>query len=195
MFQDMMDKLRSIRLHFTLTAVLEVVLGIVFMIWARDVMGIFARVVGVIVIAMGVIEILGKIFDDTARMIGILSGLILVVLGGWIVLHPTGIISVIPVIIGVGLVAHGIQNFSLALAGKRTSAPKWGWMIVMSIATIILGVICIVCAIEVASIAVRISGIFMILDGLASIFMVHRVNKAERDVDSVITRETDLGDY
>ncbi len=195
MLNDIAEKIRSIRLHFTVTAVLEVVLGIVFLIWARDVMDIFAQFMGVIVIIMGLVEVFAKIFDDTARMIGILTGLLLVIIGGWIVFHPTGIIAVIPIIIGVGLIVHGIQNFSLALAGKRSDAPKWGWMIVMSVVTILLGIICIVCAVQVVGIAVRVAGVFMILDGLASIFMVHRVNKAERDVDSVITRETDLGDF
>lgn len=195
MFQDIADRLRSIRLHLSVTAVLEIVLGVVFLIWARDVVDIFAQVVGVIVIVMGLVEVFAKIFDDTARMIGILTGLILVAVGGFIVLHPAGIISIIPIIIGVGLVAHGIQNFSLALAGKRSGASKWGWMVVMSIVTIVLGVVCIVCAVQVVSIAVRIGGAFMIIDGLASIFMVHRVNRAERDVDSVITKETDLGDF
>ena len=195
MFQDIADRLRSIRLHLSVTAVLEIVLGVVLLIWARDVVDIFAQVVGVIVIVMGLVEVFAKIFDDTARMIGILTGLILVAVGGFIVLHPAGIISIIPIIIGVGLVAHGIQNFSLALAGKRSGASQWGWMVVMSIVTIVLGVVCIVCAVQVVSIAVRIGGAFMIIDGLASIFMVHRVNRAERDVDSVITKETDLGDF
>ncbi|MCR5098226.1 MAG: DUF308 domain-containing protein [Lachnospiraceae bacterium] len=195
MFQDIAEKIKSIRLHFTVTALLEVVLGVVFLIWARDVMGIFAQFVGAIVIIMGIVEILAKLFEERARAIGILTGLVLVIVGGWIVLHPTGIISIIPIIIGVGLMAHGIQNFSLALAGKSSGAHKWGWMIVMSVVTILLGVVCIVCAVQVVDIAVRVAGVFMILDGLASIFMIHRVNKAERDVDSVITRETDLGDF
>ncbi len=192
MFSDMLDKLKSIRLHFTLTAVLEVILGVVLLIWPLTVVGILAKVVGVIVIAMGAIEIFAKIFDDYARAAGILTGLVLVILGGWIVLHPAGIVSIIPIIIGVGLVVHGIQNFTLALAGKRTGAPKWGFLVVLSVITILLGVVSIVCAIRVVDIAVRVAGLFMILDGLGSIFMVHRVNKAERDIDSVITRESDI---
>ena len=194
MFNDIAEKLKEIRLHFTLTAVLELVLGVILMIWPLTVVELLAKIVGVTVIAVGLIELVAKIFDEVARTAGILVGLILVVLGGWIVMHPSGVISIIPIMIGVGLVAHGIQNASLALAGKRSDVRGWGWMIGASIATVLLGVVCIVCAIEVVDIAVRVAGIFMVLDGLASIFMIRKVNRAERDVDSVITRETDLGD-
>ncbi len=194
MFNDIAEKLKEIRLHFTLTAVLELVLGVILMIWPLTVVELLAKIVGVTVIAVGLIELVAKIFDEVARTAGILVGLILVVLGGWIVMHPSGVISIIPIMIGVGLVAHGIQNTSLALAGKRSDVRGWGWMIGASIATVLLGVVCIVCAIEVVDIAVRVAGIFMVLDGLASIFMIRKVNRAERDVDSVITRETDLGD-
>ncbi len=195
MFQDLTDKLKSIRLHFTVTALLEVVLGVVLLIWPLTVVGILAKIVGVFVIAIGVVELVAKIFDEAARAAGILIGLILIILGGWVFFHPTAVVSIVPIMIGVGLVVHGIQNFSLAIAGKNTGAPKWGWMIFASVAIILLGVVCVVCAIEVVDIALRVAGVFMVLDGLASIFMVHRVNKAERDVDSVITRETDLGEF
>ena len=192
MFQEMMDKLRAVRLHFTLTAILEAVLGVVLLIWPLGVVGFLATVVGVIVITMGLIVLASKIFDDVARMPGILIGLILVIVGGWIVLNPAGIVSIIPIMIGVGLVVHGVQNIMLALSARSVEAPRWGWMIFASVCVIILGVICIVCAIRVVDIAVRIGGIFMIIDGLSSIFMVHGVNKAERDVDSVIVKETDI---
>ncbi len=195
MFQDLTDRLKAIRLHFTVTAVLEVVLGVVLLIWPLTVVGILAKVVGVLVIAIGAVELVAKIFDESARAAGILAGLVLIVLGGWVFFHPTAVVSIVSVLIGVCLILHGIQNFSLALAGKGTDAPKWGWMIFASVAIIFLGVICIVCAIEVVDIALRVAGVFMVLDGLASIFMVHRVNRAERDVDSVITRETDLGEF
>ena len=195
MFQDMIERFKAIRLHFTLTAVLELVLGVVLLIWPLTVVGLLATVVGVIVIAMGLVILVSKLFDDVGRAPGVLIGLILIIVGGWIVLHPAGIISIIPIMIGVGLVVHGAQNFSLALVAQRVDAPRWGWMIVAAVITIVFGVICIVCAIRVVDIAVRIGGIFMIIDGLSSIFMIHRVNKAERDVDSVIVKETDLGDY
>ena len=192
MFNDLIDRLKAIRLHFTVTAVLEVVLGVVLLIWPLTVVGLLAKILGVVLIVTGLVELVAKIFDDTARAAGILIGLILVVLGGWIVIHPAGIISIIPIIIGVGLIAHGVQNFSLALDGKKYSAPRWGWMLFASVFTMVLGVICIVCALRVVDIAVRVGGFFLIYDGLASILMVHRVNKASRDVDSVIIEETDI---
>ena len=192
MFQEMIEKLKSVRAHFTLTAILEAVLGVVLLIWPLEVVGLLASVVAVIVIVMGLIVLASKIFDDAGRAPGILIGLILVIVGGWIVLHPAGIVSIVPVMIGVGLVVHGAQNFMLALSARSVGAPRWGWMIFASVCIIVLGVICVVCALRVVDIAVRIAGIFMIIDGLSSIFMVHGVNKAERDVDSVIVKETDI---
>ena len=192
MFNDFIDRLKAIKLHFTVTAVLEVVLGIILLIWPLTVVGLLAKVLGVILIITGLVEIVAKIFDDSMRLAGLVVGLILLILGGWIVYHPGSIISIIPIIIGVGLIGNGIMHFSLALEGKKVGAERWGFMVVAAVVTMILGAICIVCALQVVDIAVRIGGFFLVYDGIASILMVRRVNKASRDVDSVILDETDI---
>ena len=192
MFNDLIDRLKAIKLHFTVTAVLEVVLGIILLIWPLTVVGLLAKVLGVILIITGLVEIVAKIFDDSMRLPGLIVGLILLILGGWIVYHPGSIISIIPIIIGVGLIGNGIMHFSLALEGKKVGAERWGFMVVAAVITMILGAVCIVCALQVVDIAVRIGGFFLVYDGIASILMVRRVNKASRDVDSVIIDETDI---
>ena len=94
-------------------------------------------------------------------------------------------------IIGVVLVLHGIQNLSLAFAGRAARMPYWKGAIVMGIVGIVFGVICIVCAFQMVTLAVRIMGLLMIYDGLTSGLIVWRVNRAEMDiVDSHIIRET-----
>ncbi len=191
----MIEKLKAIRLHFTLTSVLEIALGIILLIWSLLVVGILAKVIGIVVVVCGLVEVVAKIFDDRARIAGIFAGLILSIIGGWIFIHPEGIIKIIPIFIGAGLVVHGIQNFALANEGRKVNAPKWGLLIVGAVISIILGGVCIFCAIRVVDLAVKIGGVFMIYDGLASILMIHHVNRAERDVDSVIISERDVEDF
>ena len=195
MWDEFVEKMKTIRLHMTASALVCVILGIVFMIWPGQVTTIAAYFVGAMLVLIGAIEIVSKIVNDENRSSGLLVGLLVLVIGIWIILHPEVAISLIPIVIGVVLVVNGIQNLSLALSGKRADADRWGWMIVTALITLIFGILCIVCAFGVIKLVMRLVGLALIFDGVSSMVMVHHVNVAERAVDTVILHEEDVDDF
>lgn len=195
MLDNIIEKLKSIRLHITASAVACVALGVVFLIWPQQITNFIAYVVGALLIAFGAIQAVTKIINNENRSSGLLVGLLILIIGIWIIVHPQTAVSLIPMVIGVVLVVSGIQEMSLAFTAKNVDASKWGWMIVGAAITIVFGIICICVAFNIVTIAMRLLGIFLIYDGVSSMLMVHHVNVAEKVVDSTITREEDVDDF
>ncbi|MCR4798380.1 MAG: DUF308 domain-containing protein [Lachnospiraceae bacterium] len=195
MWEELIEKMRSIRLHMTASALICVILGVVLLIWPTQVTALVAYFIGGLLIVIGGIQVIGKIFNDNNRSSGLLVGLVVLAIGVWIILQPTKAVSFIPIVIGVVLVVSGVQNLSLAISGKRANADRWGLMIASAILSIVFGVLCVACAFGVIKLVMRLVGLALIYDGISSMLMVHHVNMAERAVDSVILREEDVDDF
>ncbi len=195
MFDNFIEKLKAIRLHITLSAVVCVILGFIFLIWPAEVTSLIAVAVGVLLIVIGAVQVISKLISQDKRYTGLLVGFIVLILGVWILISPTRAASIIPIVIGVVLVASGVQELSLAITAKHVDATKWGWMIAGSVLTIVFGIVCICMAFAIIKVAMRLLGLFLIYDGISSMVMVRHVNVAERVVDSVVTKEEDVDDF
>lgn len=188
-----MDRLKSLRLHVTFGSLGVVVLGIIFLAWPGAIANTIAKIIGIILTLIGATQFFGKLLGKENRSSGMLVGALITVIGIWVVLHPTQAASIIPMIIGVVLTVHGIQDFSLAFAGRKVRMPHWGIGLAIGVIDIVMGIFCIVCAFQTVTIALQIMGIMMIYDGLTGMMVVHRVNRAEKDiVDSRIIEEDDI---
>lgn len=195
MLDNLVEKLKSIRLHITATALACVILGFIFLIWPSQVTSLIAVVVGVLLIVIGAIYVISKLINQENKFSGMLVGFVVLILGVWILLNPSSAKTIIPIVIGVVLVASGVQELRLSFAAKHVDASKWGWMIAGSVLTIVFGIICIFAAFEILNLAMRLLGLFLIYDGVSSMVMVRHVNVAERVVDSVVTKEEDVDDF
>ncbi len=195
MFDNIIEKLKAIRLHITVSALVCVVLGFIFLIWPAQVTELIAFAVGVLLIVIGAVQVISKLINEDKKYTGILVGFIVLILGVWILISPARAASIIPIVIGVVLVASGVQELSLAITAKNVDANKWGWMIAGSVLTIVFGIICVCMAFSIIKVAMRLLGLFLIYDGISSMIMVRHVNVAERVVDSVVTKEEDVDDF
>ena len=195
MFDNIIEKLKAIRLHMTLSALICVILGVIFLIWPAQVTSLIAIAVGVLLIVIGAVQVISKLINEENRSSGLLVGFIVLILGVWILVNPSKAASIIPIVIGVVLVASGVQELSLSFTAKNVDATKWGWMIAGSVLTILFGIVCICMAFSIIKVAMRLLGLFLIYDGVSSMIMVRHVNVAERVVDSVVTKEEDVDDF
>lgn len=192
----MMEKLKSIKIDVTLSAVLSIALGVLLVMWPGTVVEMIARVIGVILMASGVVALVPRLMDVVKRYTSIIVSLLVTMIGLWMFLRPQGVASVIPIAIGVLLVVHGIQDLSLAIEGKKTKAHNWWSIPVMAVLNIILGIFCICNAFGLVKMSLILIGIMLIYDGLSDMFIVHKVNKASREfVDSTILHEEDVDDF
>ena len=185
----MAEKIRSMRLNVTAGALLVLLMGVVFVIWPGAVIRTIAQMIGFILILIGVSQLVGKLFSNVNKSSGMLVGALIAVVGFWIWINPGRAASIIPVIVGVILVIHGVQNISLAFISRGYGMARWGVILFGGILNLLCGIACIAYAFGVVALGIRIVGIMLIYDGISSMLTVTRVNRYEREYIDVDFRE------
>ena len=73
------------------------------------------------------------------RWLEILLGIVYIIAGIYLLMHPVGGLLALTLLLGSFLVVYGI--FALVLAFRMRPAPGWGWVLFDAIVTILLGVL------------------------------------------------------
>lgn len=188
----MFEKLKNLRVNLTAGALLCIVLGIVCIIWPTEIVKIAVLLIGIVFIIAGIAEFISGAVGDIKKPVSIGLGVLLLIVGIWVVANKMSAAKIFPIMIGIILIVSACEDFSLSAAGKNASAPNWQGIILSGAIKLVLGIIAITFAFKVVKYATVISGIFLLIDGVASIFTVHKVNRAEGVFDSTIKSERDL---
>ncbi len=73
------------------------------------------------------------------RWLEFLLGIIYIIAGIYLLMHPVGGLLAITLLVGSFLIVYGV--FALILAFRMRPAPGWGWVLFDAIVTILLGVL------------------------------------------------------
>jgi ABC-type spermidine/putrescine transport system permease subunit II len=111
------------------------------------------------------------------------------IVGVWIFLKPGSIVSLIPIVIGVILAVHGVQDVKMALESKNGGYDRWWIMLIIAIISIAFGVLCIVNAFGMVKLAMQFVGAALIYDGISDLWVVTKtvrtVKEMEREAKAV----------
>lgn len=176
----MKETLRRIKADVILSAVVCVVLGVVLFVWPKETIDVFCKVLAAALMIMGIVNILTYITSKFQRLFTGILGLIEALVGAWIFLKPESVVSLIPIVIGVILVIHGIQDLKLAMEAQENGCEKCWSMLAIAVIGIALGVLCIVNAFGLVKLATKIIGVALIYDGVSDIWIVNRTVRAAK---------------
>ena len=180
----MVNFLKSIKFNILGSATLCLILGIILVVYPSTSLTVVCRVVGAIVLITGLGMIFSYLRSETKGIlarIGLVFGSILVIVGGFIVLRPLGIVSIIPIVFGILLVYHGIANMRQALELHQYKDNGWWLPVLIAASTIVLGIVIMRKPFGTVSMLMRIIGACLIYDGLANTMLVGRFVKSIRN--------------
>ena len=188
----MVDFLKGLRVNYTASAVLCILLGLVLLIWPGTTTQIVCMMLGLVLLIYGGVQIILYLASRERSMISqgmMLLGIIVAVIGVWILVRPEMIIMAVPVIVGILIVIHGIHNISQAIALKRDGYEGWWIACLMGVLTAALGAVLIYNPFEVVNTVVRLIGVFLIYDGLSDMWIISRVFKVKKGKDRIVDGE------
>lgn len=192
----MIEKLKSIKINITLSALLSIVVGVMLIAYPETVVTIITRAIALVLIISGVVLFVPQLFEPIKSYLAIIVSILIGMIGLWMFFRPTMMASLLPIAIGVLLVVHSVQDVALGFEAKQNKADNWWSILLMAVLNLILGILCICNAFGLVKITMILIGIMLVYDGVSGIFIVHKVNKSARTVvDSEILREEDLDDY
>lgn len=179
----MREMLRKIKADVILSAILCIILGIVLFVYTAQATNLICTILALFLIVMGAGHIVTYLLNKNKNTVRLICGIIVLVIGVWILANPAVVISLIPAIIGVILLLHGIEGIRLAVDTKQANDTTWISGLILSVITIIFGLVLIVRAFEAAQIAFKVVGIALIYDGVSKLFIVSRAAKATRNME------------
>ena len=192
-----MNYIKSLKVNYSLSAVICVILGIVLLVWPGQSTQVVCMVLGIVLGGFGLIQIILYLEKKEKTMVShsmMMLGVVLAVIGGWIVLKPETIIKAVPMIVGILIVIHGFHNAVQAIDLKKMQYDNWWVALLLSLLTVALGVVLICNPFTIVDTVVRIIGAFLVYDGLSDMWILSRVFKTKKNREKIIDTDAVIVD-
>ena len=192
-----MNYIKSLKVNYSLSAVICVILGIVLLVWPGQSTQVVCMVLGIVLGGFGLIQIILYLATKEKTMVShsmMMLGVVLAVIGGWIVLKPETIIKAVPMIVGILIVIHGFHNAVQAIDLKTMQYDNWWVALLLSLLTVALGVVLICNPFTIVDTVVRIIGAFLVYDGLSDMWILSRVFKTKKNREKIIDTDAVIVD-
>jgi len=150
-----------------LTSIILLILGIILLIIPGSIVTTVIRIFGLIIIALGVLSIIGS-SKNTNSNVELIYGILISILGLVFVSNPEVIASIIPFILGVWIVIRSLFKLQIVASIRKTN-PEYIKPLIINIITLILGIILMFNPFSGVKAFIRVIGIFMIFYALLDI--------------------------
>lgn len=174
----MQTLLKEIKADILLSAVVCVVIGVVVMIWPEKTTLLLCRALALVLLVMGAANAFTYLADREASRFGLASGVVVFALGALIMIRPSLVARMIPIVVGIIFVMHGMEDMQLAMEGKSYGDKSWWISSLFSSATIVLGILLIWKSFSVAMGVTWFLGLMLVFDGVSDLIIVAKVNHA-----------------
>ena len=158
----------------------SLVLGVLLLLWPGDALRMAAYVVGLVVMAGGVISLIAhfrKRSSYASHGINLITAVIVTGVGAWIFLNPQDFASIIPTALGYLVVISGIVNLLETFSLSRAHYRKWWVSLLAAIVTIFMGMLLVNHAFGIVSSMVRLGGVFLLFNGISDLWINRRVDE------------------
>ena len=176
---------KELKANYILSAVFCIIFGVTLAVWPDASSRVVCMGLGAVLALSGIVNIVTYFMRRDGRMVSqilLLAGIILTVLGGWLIFNPGVLIMMIPVVIGVVVTVHGVHNLIQAMELFKNNYSKWWVALLLGAVTVGLGVLLICNPFEAVNTAIMLIGIFLVYDGVSDLWIISRVSKTARNI-------------
>lgn len=178
--------IQDMKQNYFVNAVIMVVLGLVLVIWPHILGVMLCYLLGGALILMGVIQLVvflrGERFGFYNKF-SMFMGIVLVLLGIWICTQPRIVLSIIPVVVGIIVVLHGLMDLQYTLDIRRTGNTKWWIALIAAIITLVVGLLLVFNPFTAYEVTMILLGIAMLYDGGSDLLLLVFAHLAQKDTD------------
>ena len=172
------------------------ILGILLIFYSEVTIVSISYVVGAILIAIGVLAILKfiKAYNLSSRNeLDIVYGIVSVVLGIVVITNPEAIASIIPIVVAIIIIISSATKLQYSLELKKSDNELWKSTMIISIITMLCGVLLIFNPCQGAIMFTRIVGIliliYAVLDISSTISIKRSVKQIHEAIEEIVEAE------
>ncbi|MCR4588147.1 MAG: DUF308 domain-containing protein, partial [Lachnospiraceae bacterium] len=173
--------LQKIKWNSLITALLCLAIGVVLLVWPDISSKVFCMALAVVLVLIGLFYTLAGLFSGESNLYyrgSLVAGILLLVIGLWILKDPEKILELVPVLVGVVILIHGIINLKDAVRLMGMHYGKWWIALVFALLTVIFAVLLIFNPFGTLQMLVRVLGVALIYDGLSDLWIISRLSVA-----------------
>ena len=153
----------------------------VFIIWNQSVINVLGSVLAIGMIAIGAIYLCSFFLSIVTNGLSVVMGILVLAVGIWFLAEPAVIMSLIPIVIGVVLLFHGIRAIKETIEAKKYGFDAWGANLILAIISVILGFFCVFDAFGMMEKATIVVGIILVYNGVSNIWIAGTATHAAKD--------------
>ena len=177
------------------SSLILMLLGILLVFQSEATILAISYIIGSVLIAIGVLAIIDFVRRASKKTsyiedLSIVYGAVCIILGILIITNPTAIASIIPIVIGIGIIINSCNKLQYAIQLKSNENDLWKSTMIISIISTLCGIILIFNPFQAAVGITRIVGIFIviysILDIISTITIKRNVKKFHKELEETI---------
>ena len=176
----MFETFRKIRNHMILGAAGCFALGVALLLVPDVFLKMACYVIGALLIAWGVLGILGCVQDRTVRLGTLLVSVLAAGTGIFVIGQPETISSILPIVVGLILLLDGLMNVRHGIGLRRFGDSAGVAVLVMGVITVAFGAVILFNPYSTAEWTLRIIGVGLVYSGLSDFVIIFRMNRANK---------------
>ncbi|MBC8571241.1 HdeD family acid-resistance protein [Zongyangia hominis] len=186
---------KKIKGTFLLIAILNIVLGLCLIIWPQISAVTLCYLFGALTAAAGLFQVICYFSRDSYGIplaSDLALGLMSLIVGAILILHPGDVITLLPIVIGILVVLNSVFLLEAAIDVKRAGIESWWAILLMAVIGAVLGVLLLFHPFAGASALMILIGAALVVSGVENICAViylKRYVKENYDVETIYIRK------
>jgi uncharacterized membrane protein HdeD (DUF308 family) len=172
-----------------LTAVISILIGIVLVAFPVDSVRWVCLTFGAVLLLGGAWYVISYFRGKSvmsAFQLDLVLGIILAILGLWLLLRPESVMAVVQYVFGAFLLLRGVIDLQGALALRSAGVQRWSPALVVSLLTIVLSVIILLDPFSSLAVLITLIGCVFVYNGIVELFLIFRLSRAFAAVEKAV---------
>lgn len=167
--------MRVAKTGYIAVSILHAVLGIVLIAWPTFSVNALGVICGILLILFGGVKLVGYFSKDLYRLAfqyDMPFGILLIILGIIMLIHPGNLASFICVVFGLSVLISSLFNIQTALDAKKFGINQWWLIFALSVIAAVWGLILVFRPSEAADVMAVLLGITLLFESAVNICTV-----------------------
>ncbi len=179
-----MQWLEKIRRGGMVQSILWMAVGVVLLFWPEGAARVLCYLLGGVLIILGIIQCAGTFRRENGTFYASLSlftGVVSLGVGLWSVIWPDTAKGLIPVLIAIVILMHGLQDCAAAFRLRALQYEKWWLGLLFGVLTLAFGIVILWRPGFFADLALAISGACLLYDAGTDFWIFWKLGKLGKD--------------
>lgn len=159
--------IKAVRTGFGISGAVSLVLGLLVLFWPEATLSVIAFFFGLYFLISGAVRVVNGIVSPMSgglRVLSIVVGLLLFILGVAAIRNPVPSLAVLGMVVGIAWIIEGI----MALTETESGGSRW-YAITFGVLSIIAGIVVLFLPVESLAALVIFGGIFLVVLGVVQV--------------------------